>query len=388
MSAPRNVVVVGGSIAAVTAVDTLRAEGFQGRVTVLSEEGDPPYTRVPLSKGVLAGRQPPGDTDLGGLPSGVELRLGVRATGLDAGARVVRTTEGDVPFDGLVIASGARARRLGVPGHPRARELVLRSRADGLALSDRLAHASSVLVVGGGFLGMEIASTCCALGKQVTVVDIAPPLDALVGPYMGAVVRELAEQAGVVLAVADKVTLLAGSDTDPYPCAVSTGDGRRFEADVVVTAAGDVPNIEWLAGSGLRVDRGVHVDERCRAAPGIVAAGDVAVLDPPGSDSAWRRIPTWTNAVEQARVAALALLHGDDAPVHRPSRYGWTEQFGWDLKMVGAAAPTGEPAVLDGDLTAGQAVLAWPDADVRHTVMAVNHPTPPARLKRLLRGAV
>ncbi|MPY55689.1 NAD(P)/FAD-dependent oxidoreductase [Streptomyces spongiae] len=382
MTAPRDVVVVGGSIAALTAVNTLRGEGFEGHITVLSEEPVPPYTRVPLSKGVLAGRQPPEDIEIGPLPSGVELRLGVRANGLDVRARVVRTTRGDVPYDGLVIASGARARRLGVLGSPRSRELVLRSRADGLDLRDRLSRVSSVLVVGGGFLGMEIASTCCELGKRVTVVDIAPPLDALIGPYVGALVRESAERAGCRIVVGDKVTLLGS----PHPCAVATSDGRRFEADLVVTAAGDVPNVEWLADSGLRLGRGVHVDERCRAAPGIVAAGDVAACLHLDSGPAAMRIPTWTNAVEQARVAALALLHGDDAPSYRPSRYGWTEQFGWDLKMVGAAAPTGKPAVLDGDLTTGHAVVAWPDAEVRHTAMAVNHPTPPAKLKRLLRA--
>lgn len=383
VTAPRHVTVVGGSIAALTAVNTLRAEGFEGRITMISEEPVAPYTRVPLSKGVLAGRQPPEDIELGAPPADVDLRLGVRATGLDTRARVLHTTRGDVAYDGLVIASGARARRLRVPGRPAASETVLRSQADGLDLRDRLSSASTVLVVGGGFLGMEIASTCRDLGKHVTVVDIAPPLDALIGPYVGALVRESAERAGCRIVVAQGVTLLGS----PRPSGVVTADGRRFEADLVVTAVGDVPNVEWLAGSGLRIGRGVHVDERCRVAPGIVAAGDVAACPHLSSGQAPARIPTWTNAVEQARVAALALLHGDDAPSYRPSRYGWTEQFGWDLKMVGDAAPAGEPTVLDGDLTTGHAVLAWPDAQVRRTVMSVNHPTPPAKLKRLLRSA-
>ncbi|MEU1163855.1 FAD/NAD(P)-binding oxidoreductase [Streptomyces sp. NPDC005921] len=363
------------------AAGPLRGEGFEGRVTMLGEEPVPPYTRVPLSKGVLAGRQPPEDTELGAPPADVELCLGVRATGLDPRSRTVRTTRGDMPYDGLVIASGARARRLGVPGHPMSREVVLRSRTDGLHLRDRLSHASSVLVVGGGFLGMEIASTCRGLGKRVTVVDIAPPLDALTGPYVGALVRQAAERAGCRIVVAEGVTLVGA----PAPCALVTADGRRFEADVVVTAAGDVPNVEWLAGSGLRVGRGVHVDARCRAAPGIVAVGDVAASSHPGSP-AMTRIPTWTNAVEQARIAALALLHGDDAPMYRPSRYGWTEQFGWDLKMAGDPAPAGVPTVLDGDPMTGRALLAWPDARAPRTVMAINHPTPPARLKRLVRA--
>ena len=182
----REVVVVGGSIAALTAVEMLRMEDFDGRITVLSDEDVPPYTRVPLSKGVLAGTESIDDVVLAPLADDVDLRLKTAATGLDLRTRTVHTTTGRVPYDGLVIATGGRARRLGHPGQD---ERVLRSHGDCARLRDDLAAASSVLVVGGGFLGMEIASTARALRKDVTVVDLAPPLDRLLGAVVGGHVR-------------------------------------------------------------------------------------------------------------------------------------------------------------------------------------------------------
>jgi 3-phenylpropionate/trans-cinnamate dioxygenase ferredoxin reductase component len=372
----RQVVVVGGSIAALTAVETLRMEDFDGSITVLSDEDLPPYTRVPLSKGVLAGRQTADDVVLAPLADEVDLHLRTPATGLDTVNRTVLTAAGPVPYDGLVIATGARARRIGTPGQA---ERVLRTYNDGLRLRDHLRRVSSLLIVGGGFLGMEIASTARALGRDVTVVDLAPPLDRLLGTTVGGHVRSVAERAGVRFVLTHGGVRLLGT---PFPTAVETADGQRLEADLIVSAVGDVPNVEWLAGSGLPVAGGVLVDERSRVSPHVVAAGDVAVFTT--GDGALTRIPSWTNAVEQARSAARALLHGDDAPVYQPSQYFWTEQFGLDVKMVGPLDPQGEPAVLDGSLGNGPALLAWPDANAPRTVIAVDHRTPPAKLKRLL----
>jgi NADPH-dependent 2,4-dienoyl-CoA reductase/sulfur reductase-like enzyme len=375
----REVVVVGGSIAALTAVEMLRMEEFGGRITVLSAEDVPPYTRVPLSKGVLAGTESIDDVVLAPLSDDVDLRLRTPATGLDLAARTVFTPSGPVRYDGLVLATGGRARRLGTPDQD---ERVLRSHRDGARLRTDLATASSVLVVGGGFLGMEIASTARGLGKEVTVVDLAPPLDRLLGTVAGGFVRSVAARAGVRIVVTDGGVRLLGS---PAPTGVELVDGTRLEADLVVSAVGDVPNVEWLAGSGVQVHGGIVVDATCRVAPDVVAAGDVTVMS--GSDGELTRSPHWTAAVEQARAAVRALLHGDAAEPYRPSQYCWTEQFGLDLKLVCDLDPQGEPAVLDGALEAGSALLAWPDATAPRTVLAVNHHTPPAKLKRLLKPA-
>jgi 3-phenylpropionate/trans-cinnamate dioxygenase ferredoxin reductase subunit len=237
-----------------------------------------------------------------------------------------------------------------------------------------------VLVVGGGFLGMEIASTARTLGKEVTVVDVAPPLDRLLGAVVGGHVRSAATRAGVRIVVTGGGVRLLGV---PTPTGVELVDGTRLEADLVVSAVGDIPNVEWLAGSGVQVQGGVVVDTACRVAPGVVAAGDVTVVA--SADGTLSRSPHWTNAVDQARGAVRALLHGG-AP-YRPSQYCWTEQYGLDVKLVGDLDPQGEPAVLDGSLDQGSALLAWPDAVAPRSVVAVNHPTPPARLKRLLAPA-
>ena len=279
----RDVVVVGGSIAALTAVEMLRMEDFDGRITVLSDEDVPPYTRVPLSKGVLAGTESIEDVVLAPLADDVDLRLRTPATGLDLRSRTVHTPAGPVPYDGLVLATGGRARRLGQPGQD---ERVLRSHGDCARLRADLAAASSVLIVGGGFLGMEIASTARALGKDVTVVDLAPPLDRLLGAVVGRHVRSVAAQAGVRIVVTDGGVRLLGT---PTPTGVELVDGTRLEADLVVSAVGDVPNVEWLAGSGVRLHGGIVVDASCRVAPGVVAAGDVAVV--PGGDGTLSRSP-------------------------------------------------------------------------------------------------
>ncbi|WP_448628585.1 NAD(P)/FAD-dependent oxidoreductase [Geodermatophilus sp. URMC 64] len=375
----RKVVVVGGSIAALTAVQMLRMEDFDGRITVLSDEDVPPYTRVPLSKGVLAGTESIDDVLLAPLADDVDLRLRTPATGLDLATRSVRTPAGPVRYDGLVLATGGRARRLGTPDQD---ERVLRTHGDCARLRGDLAAASSVLIVGGGFLGTEIASTAAALGKDVTLVDLAPPLDRLLGTVVGAHVRSAATRAGVRIVVTDGGVRLLGA---PRVTGVELADGSRLEAGLVVSAVGDVPDVEWLAGSGVRLHGGVVVDDRCRVTRHVVAAGDVAVMA--DGDGRLTRSPHWTNAVEQARAAVRALLHGDSAAPYRPSQYCWTEQFGLDVKLVGALRPRGEPALLDGSLDAGSALLAWPDATAPRTVVALNHPTPPARLKRLLARA-
>jgi 3-phenylpropionate/trans-cinnamate dioxygenase ferredoxin reductase component len=376
----RELVVVGGSIAALTAVEAVRMEDFDGSITVLSDEELPPYTRVPLSKGVLAGRESAEDVVLAPLAEEVDLHLRTPATGLDLKAQTVLTPDGPVRYDGLIIATGARARRIGTPGQS---ERVLRTFEDGVQLREDIRRVSSVLVVGGGFLGMEIASTCRELGREVTVVDLAPPLDRLLGTTVGRYVRAVAERTGVRIVLAHGGVRLLG---EPTPTAVEMSDGQRLEADLVVSAVGDIPNVEWLAGSGVPLSGGVVVDERCRVSPRIVAAGDVTVIAT--DDGALSRVPSWTNAVEQGRAAARALMHGDDAPEYGPSLYFWTEQFGLDVKMVGPLDPQGEPAILDGGLDEDSALLAWPDSTTPRQVVAVNHHTPPAKLKRMLRGTL
>ncbi|WP_416972143.1 NAD(P)/FAD-dependent oxidoreductase [Streptomyces sp. 4F14] len=365
----KRIVVVGGSIAAVTAASWLRVRGFDGTVTLLSAETEPPYTRVPLSKTVLSGQATDASTALPPLDGSVELRLGARAASLDTRARRVILESGEpVPYDGLVIATGGRARRLSPPGM--SGERVLRTLADCAALREDLTHARSVLVVGAGLLGMEIASTCRTLGLTVTVVDRDPPLSRVLGPVLAEVVTSAAHEQGVEMRRVPSGVRLVGSHT---LSGVDAG-GDILTADVIVSAAGDVPAVDWLTGSGLTLDGGVVTDSRGRVADGIVAAGDVAVV------RGTRRRPHWTNAVEQARVAAQALLGEDAAGSGLPS-YFWTSQFGVDVKIAGEPAGLGEPDLVEVD---GRSMLLRWSAGAAATV---NHVMPVRKIRQFAASA-
>jgi NADPH-dependent 2,4-dienoyl-CoA reductase/sulfur reductase-like enzyme len=226
---------------------------------------------------------------------------------------------------------------------------------------------------------MEIASTCRELGKNVTVVDREPPLERLLGPFVGARIRDAARQAGVRIRVAAGDVELVGGQ---IPSGARVASDEVLEADIVVSAVGDVPNIEWLLGSGLRLDGGVRVDAWCRARSNIVAAGDVAVQT--GPDGSSRRTPSWTNAVEQARAAAQALLRVEHAAPYRASHYYWTEQFGLDVKMIGPPGSDGMPTISEGSLDCPPALLEWRTSGTAYRVVALNHRIRPAQLKRLV----
>jgi 3-phenylpropionate/trans-cinnamate dioxygenase ferredoxin reductase component len=378
------VVVVGGSVAALTAIQALRMEGFDGHITMLGDEAVAPYTRVPLSKERLAGTV--GDDELSlAAPSDADVRLGVPAIGLDPIARVVRTAGGDIPYDGLVIATGARPRRLA----PHLDELVLRQLTDCHLLSKRLESARSLLIVGGGFLGMEVASTASALGLDVTVVSISPPLDRMLGSVVAERVRGHARANNVRIHVSPAAVDLIGTGRDRSVAGVRMGDGRAINADVVLTAAGDVPNTGWLADGGIPLSRGaVIVDDRCKVAAAgvrnVVAAGDVAVTR--YADGLEVKTATWTNAIEQARAAALALMYGGDAAPYRQADYFWTHQFGLDIKLVGASGPAGAPTTLEDDAAGGGSLLVWrSEVDGGgDTAIAFNHPIRPVMLRRML----
>uniref|UniRef100_A0AAU1ZRI2 FAD-dependent oxidoreductase n=1 Tax=Streptomyces sp. NBC_00093 TaxID=2975649 RepID=A0AAU1ZRI2_9ACTN len=362
-------VVVGGSLAGVTAVDELRRQGWDGAITLVGDEPREAYTRPPLSKGVLKGTEDAASVALPALGGDVDVLTGTRATGLDLDARRVRVEGGEeIPYDRLVIATGARARTLGEHG------LVLRTLDDALRLRAELARARSLLVIGGGFLGMEIASVAAGLGLDVTVVDLQAPFVATLGPYLAGLFERAAREHGVR-------TVVSPSGVTPMPYGAQLADGRRLEADLVVAAVGCRPNIEWLEGSGLSLLGGVVVDEHCRAgAPDVVAVGDVAAF--PTGDGRFRRTPHWDSAIGQARAGAAALLHGDGAPPYTPQPYFWTEAFGLAVKLAGTLPAAGEPTVLKGSLSDLSALLRWDHAS-RPVAAALNHRIPVARLRAL-----
>jgi NADPH-dependent 2,4-dienoyl-CoA reductase/sulfur reductase-like enzyme len=341
-------VVVGASLAGLRTVQGLRRKGSRARITLVGDEPGLPYDRPPLSKAVLLGTVDPAalqfaDAEtLAGLD--VDLRLGVGAVGLDLGGREVRLADGAaVPYDRLVVATGSSPRRI-----PGLRVLpgvhVLRTAADAAAIRAGLLAARSVAVVGGGFIGAEIASAARELGLAVTVVDALPTLMSRgLGPVLGARLTELHRRHGVALRLGAAVADVVGDDR---VTGVALGDGSVVPADLVVVGIGTVPNVGWLRGSGVPLEDGVRCDEYLRAAPGVYAVGDVARWHNPRYDRLMR-MEHWTSAGEQA--AALAgTLTGTPTPC-AVLPYVWSDQFGRRLQIFGAIEPDDEIEIVHSD---------------------------------------
>lgn len=376
---PRRIVVVGHGIAGLTASDALRSAGFDGELTVVGEEQYAPYSRPALSKAALLDDQDMTSHLLPEPSHGAAEILGLAAVDLDTARRIVRLSDGtEVPYDAVVIASGSRARRLGEAGLQGRidAELTLRGLDDALELRRRIADQPSVVVVGGGALGMEVASGCVTAGCRVTLVSRRPPLQAQLGPYLSDVFTGAALRSGVTMRSSATVGLRDSAEG----AVVTLDDGTEVEAGLVVSAVGDIPNTEWLATSGLVTNGVLEVDSRGRLRPDIVAAGDVAAFPTVRGN---KRIPLWTSAIEQAKTAALALLDGDDAPELDFQPYFWTEQFGLALKVCGHLPLDGPPEYSEGDPHQGKALMRWSQRDGSGTAVALNYRIPVPRLRKL-----
>ena len=349
------VLVVGASLAGLRACEALRQAGFAGRVILLGDEQHLPYDRPPLSKQYLAGQW---DIERVLLRSrdaidalDVDLRLGVRAGGLDLAGRCVHVEDGTkVAFDGLVVATGARARTW--PSSAPAGVVTVRTLEDATALRSAFEDPTRrLVVVGGGFLGCEVAATARARGLEVAVVE---PLGTLLGrvlaPALGDVVRLLHERNGVTVRTGVTVAGILGEERAE---GVRLADGTVLVADVVVVAIGAAPETAWLGGSGLVVDDGVVCDASLHAAPYVVAAGDVArVPGSPGEGTL--RLEHWTNAAEQGAHAARALLAGREAAEPFTSvPYVWSDQYDTKFQLIGLPGPDDDVVVVDGSFTDG-----------------------------------
>ncbi|MFI6437736.1 NAD(P)/FAD-dependent oxidoreductase [Streptomyces sp. NPDC050759] len=345
----RTVAVVGASLAGLSAARSLRKQGYDGRLVVIGDEHHRPYDRPPLSKEFLAGSL--AEADLSLEPDDEDLRvewlLGVRAVGLDAPQRAVRLADGsEVRADGVVIATGAAARTL--PGTDGLAGVhTLRTLDDARALRDELALGGRLVVIGGGFIGAEVASTAYALGLDVTVVEAAPtPLAGPLGETMGTIVSALHADHGVRLLCGVGVKGLGG---ESHVDAVLLEDGRSVPADIVVVGVGARPCVDWLAGSGIELDDGVRcgADGRTSLA-GVVAVGDCASWYDPRA-GLHRRVEHWTGARERPDAAVTALLAGGAVEPSAPRPpYFWSDQYGVKIQFAGHAAGADSVTIEEG----------------------------------------
>lgn len=350
------VVVVGSSVGGVRTAQAMRTEGFTGRIVLVGQEADLPYDKPPLSKQLLAGMW---DTDritlLGTAAAeaaGIELRLGVGAARLDVAGRRIELADGTaLGYDAVVLATGADARPS--PWVAGSGVHVLRSLADATALRRDLGAQGPVVVVGGGFIGAEVAATARALGREVTVVDPLPaPIGRVIGDAVAEHVTTLHHRHDVATRFGVGVEDVRGR---PGDLRVRLTDGTELDAGTVVVGIGAIPNDAWLQDSGLLVDDGVVCDEHGRApgSPDVYAVGDVARWYHPGLEK-HRRVEHWTNAVEQAAVVAHNLVHPDDLRAHRPVEYVWSDQYDWRIQIVGRPGAATRHELL-GDLDGAQA---------------------------------
>ncbi|HUR50645.1 MAG TPA: FAD-dependent oxidoreductase [Mycobacteriales bacterium] len=323
------VVVVGAGLGGLRTAEALRAKGFDGELVLVGDETHLPYDRPPLSKHVLRGEREPMllRPEEAYAELSLDLRLGVAATGLDVGGRRVLTGHGPVPFDHVVVATGAVPRRLpGAPGH------VLRTLDDARALAPVLEAGRVIGVVGAGLIGCEVAASARTKGADVHVVDLLPkPLVRVLGTEVAERVQALHEERGVVFHLGTTVVHAA-------PHRLELGDGTVLEVDALLEAMGIVPCTAWLADSGLDLDDGMVCDLVGEAAPGVWAVGDVA---------RWggTRHEHWTSAVEQAAVVADAIL-GDRRERTDPP-YWWSDQYDVKLQGLGRIEPGDEVVVVE-----------------------------------------
>jgi NADPH-dependent 2,4-dienoyl-CoA reductase/sulfur reductase-like enzyme len=346
---PRDLVVVGGSLAGLRACEAARRLGFKGRISLVGAEDHLPYDRPPLSKEFLE----PSDDEVATpwLPGaaalqeelGVDLILGDAATGLDVEARLLTTNSSEVRFDAAIIATGATARTL-----PGGAELggvcTFRTLEDAKQVREALDAGARIVVIGAGFIGAEVASAARKRGLAVTILEaLDAPLVRAVGPVAGSALGRVHARFGTELRCGVAVDALLGTDRVE---SVRLADGSEIPAELVVVGIGAYPATDWLADSSLTVDDGVICDETLRAAPGVWAAGDVARWHSPDFNTLLRQ-EHWTNASEMASHAVRNLLEPESPLPYHHIPYFWSDWYGSRIQFVGV--PWGVPELVSGD---------------------------------------
>jgi 3-phenylpropionate/trans-cinnamate dioxygenase ferredoxin reductase subunit len=360
MSDPGRIVVVGGGLAAASCCDELRQRAYDGPLVVVGAERRLPYERPPLSKGYLMGSQeletvfvhPQGWYD----ERGIELRLGEKVTEVDLAARTVASAGEELRYDRLLLATGAAPRRLPLLDEAGVPTLYLRDLDDSSRVKSAIGSGRRVLVVGAGWIGLEVAAAARTAGCDVVVVETAgQPLLRVLGPELGEMFAALHREHGVDLRTDVSV---AAARQEGGTSVVELGDGTSVTADVVVAGVGVLPSTEPGASAGLRTDNGIVVDARLVTSdPLVYAAGDVANAYHPllGRHV---RVEHWDNAIAQGRAAARSMLGGEEPYERLP--YFFSDQYDFGMEYVGHVGPDGhDELVVRGDLASRVFTAFW-----------------------------
>jgi len=383
------IAVVGASLAGLAAARALRRQGYAGEIIAIGAERHQPYDRPPLSKAFLTGACTAAELALGDDDEDLDVRwrLGTPAERLDPPNRRIVLRDGEeIPVDGVIVATGARARQL-----PHTDGLAnvhtLRTLDDAIALRADLQRAERLVVVGAGFIGAEVASSARSLGLDVTVVEALPtPLAGPLGAEMGSICARLHGDHGVQLRTSVAVARLIGSGRVE---AVELTDGTRLPADVVLVGIGARPNVEWLAGSGLTTSvGGVVTDAACATnLPAVVATGDCAISFSPYVGRAVRA-EHWTHAFEQPATAVATLLAGgSQAPPARAAiPYFWSDQYGVRIQLAGHREEGDTVRVVEGDPEQRSFLAVYERHGQPVAVLGMNQPKLFTRWRRQLRA--
>ena len=379
-----NVVVVGAGLAAHKVVENLRKEGFEGRITLVGDEQHRPYDRPGLSKAVLLGDAEPNDLYLAKASfyddKDIETHFGDAAVTIDRDAQTVTLASGtELTYDALVLATGSHARTLSLPGADLPGVLTLRRFEDCLALKDALEPGTRLVIVGGGWIGLEVASAAIEAECHVTVLEhFALPLFNVLGERLAGWFAGLHRERGVDLRTGVDVQ---GFEGDDHVTGVRLGDGTVVEADVVLVGVGAIPNTDLAEAAGLTVDNGVRVDEHLRTSdPHILAIGDIANAQNTALGTQVR-VEHWDIARRQGRLAALVLLDRDDVYDWQP--YFYTDQYDVSMEYIGHGGK-GDEVVVRGDLADTHYSAYWLDGDRITAAMQVNEPKLAAPLRKIV----
>ncbi len=353
MAGDRPIVVAGAGLTGATAVATLRTEGFDGPIVLIGAEDLPPYERPPLSKEYLRGEltledgfvRAPGWYE----EQGIDMRLGTRVTEVDPGAHTVRLDDGErIGYASLLVATGGRSRTLAVPGAGLEGIFCLRTAGDAAAIAAAAAAGARVVCVGMGFIGAEVAASLRTVGCDVAVIDPgAVPLARVLGSEIGGALEGLHRDHGVRMWFGESVDRFEGTDRLE---AVVTASGRRIAADLAVVGVGTEPVVEPMEAIGLGGPHGIPVGPALETrAPGIFAAGDVALHDHPVFSPVFGpiRVEHFDNAIKMGQAAARSML-GAGAPFDDPHWF-WSDQYDSEVQVAGFA-PTWERAVVRGSI--------------------------------------